>query len=763
MKMDLKLITLLTFTFVFGEILTTIAGETSTNSIRKENQPVRGSTHRFPEEKLAPVGDAPVYVPPIPLKKRQIEKPNQFQALTTDIKQVDIFIPAGKHFAIQFNAQTKSLNVIEPDWGIPFSENVQAAMNKAPLWMKNDLINVFSLLDVANQEKWAKAILEAQDPYIDEIAFCIAHLSPQYLMSAYASVQLLKENAELIYQHDKVLDYVNVIDYGTSQSDPNYYSTTKYRKAKYLDTLDVEVPRDIYYWYIVHPKITDEIPAYIAPDVIESNYSHNNNITTSENGYFWRNFLFNYVDPGYVKLKDLLKGCKIVWNQFTLPVTTKAHALEMLNRWMDRSMEFTSNDERPHQPVRIYRKHIGRCGENGDLRVAIARSTLIPATNVASYSTDHVWNEFWDERWIHWDGTINDPYMYLGAGWNKKFGSVFQWRSDGSLTSVTDRYTKSHSTLTIYALDSLDQAIDGARVTIYTTGLDDNLWFDNYGTTDTEGRVTFKVGVDRKYYARVSCDYGNVPASAENLLRVVSNSVAGEEYIVSITVPAQKPVLKWEEMAVPQSQDNRYHLEIDFKILANITRGTDPFDDMDKYAYQFLENNGGNINYFMADETNYQDFSAKKTFKGFYSFPQSDSIKIDFELDENSNWYSVFDNSNSMHALQHLIGTAKLYSVNSSDISRVFILPNYPNPLNPKKGGTTITYQLPQKTKVELIIYNLLGQKVKTLLNETRYAGEFAINWDGKNDLGEIVSSGIYWCKIKTAQGETARKMVVVH
>ncbi len=762
MKMSLKLIIFLAFTLVFGEIITTIAGETSTDSIRKENQPVRGSTHRFPEEKLVPVGDAPAYLPPAPLKKGRIEKPNQIYMLATDTELIDIFIPAGKHLAIQFNAQTKSLNVIKPDWGNPFSENVQAAINKAPLWMKNDLTNVFSLLDAANQERWAKAILDAQDPYIDEIAFCIAHLSPQYLMSSYSSVQLLKENAELIYQHDKVLDYVKVIDYGTSQSDPNYYSTTKYKKARYLDSLEVEVPRDIYYWYIVHPKITDEIPAYIAPDIVESNYSHSNNITTPDKGYFWRNFLFNYADPGYAKLIDLLKGCQIVWNQFTLPVNSKAHAIEIMNRWMNRSMEFTSNEERPHQPVRIYRKHIGRCGENGDLRVAIARAALIPATSVASYSTDHVWDEFWDERWIHWDGDINQPYMYLGGSWNKKFGSVFQWRSDGSLTSVTDRYTKSHSILTIYALDSLGQAIDGARVLIYTTGLDDNLWFDNYGTTDSEGKVTFKVGVDRKYYARLSCDYGNVPASAENLLRVVSNSVAKEEYIVSITVPAQKPVLKGEEMAVPQTQDNRYYLEIDFKIPANITRGTDPFDDMDKYACQFIENNGGKINYFMADATNYQDYAAKNSFKGFYSSPQSDSIAVALELDDNSNWYCVFDNSNSLHALQHLVGTAKLYSVYNADIPRVFILPNYPNPLNPKKGGTTITYQLPQKTKVELIVYNLLGQKVKTLLNETRYAGEFSINWDGKNDLGEMVSSGIYWCKIKTVQGESARKMVVV-
>ena len=68
--------------------------------------------------------------------------------------------------------------------------------------MQNDLKNVFMHLTPDYLEKWAGAINDAVDPYVDEIAFCIAHLSPQYLMSPYASIQLIKENAELIYEND---------------------------------------------------------------------------------------------------------------------------------------------------------------------------------------------------------------------------------------------------------------------------------------------------------------------------------------------------------------------------------------------------------------------------------------------------------------------------------------------------------------------------------------------------------------------------------
>jgi hypothetical protein len=734
--------------------------------VKDNDQYIRGCTHRWIDEKvMMVVGDAPTYISPLPLDKQGFQKPVQINAPLTESTALDCYLPAGGHLAIQFDHDSKLLNLITPDWGSPFSEIVQTAIDKAPRWLQNDLINIFSLLESSHQEKWANAIIDAEDPYIDEIAFCIAHLSPQYLMSSYASAQLLKDNAELIYQNDQFLDYVEVIDYGSSQTDPNYYSTTKYRKAKYIDTLEVEVPRDIYYWYIVHPKITDEIPAYIDPDIIESNYSHSNNITTSENGYFWRDFLFNYYDPGYSKLKDLLKGCRVVWNEFGGSVSMGADpAVNILNRWLGRSMTFTSNEERPHQPVRIYRKHIGRCGEYGDMRVAIARAALIPAANVASYSTDHVWNEFWDEDWIHWDDVIDDPYMYLGGSWNKKFGTVFRWRSDGSLISVTQRYTREQSTIHIYALDSKGNPIDGARIILYTTGLDGSLWFDTYGSTDSDGKVTFIVGTDRKYYAKMQCDYGSVPAgSSDNLLRVVSNSEAGREYSVSMTIAAEKPVSTWEEIPVPQFTDNRFYLAVDFKVPSQIVRGTDLFDDMEQNAFQFIKQTGGRTNNFMTDEANYQNLIAGEEFKGFYSLYQCDSASVGFEFDDQSDWYCVFDNSASLHTLQHLVGSVELYSVYEPAIPKVYVLQNYPNPLNPLKSETTITYQLPQKAKVEITIYNLLGQKVKTLVNETKYAGEFSINWDGRNELNQLVSVGVYICKLKTDSAIASKKIMLVH
>jgi len=84
---------------------------------------------------------------------------------------------------------------------------------------------------------------------------------------------------------------------------------------------------------------------------------------------------------------------------------------------------------------------------------------------------------------------------------------------------------------------------------------------------------------------------------------------------------------------------------------------------------------------------------------------------------------------------------------------------NYPNPFNPV---TTISYQLPLDSEVELIIYNIKGQKVKTLVNETIPAGEHSVVWNGKSDQDRSVSSGIYFYKLKTKEDSKIKKMILL-
>jgi hypothetical protein len=84
---------------------------------------------------------------------------------------------------------------------------------------------------------------------------------------------------------------------------------------------------------------------------------------------------------------------------------------------------------------------------------------------------------------------------------------------------------------------------------------------------------------------------------------------------------------------------------------------------------------------------------------------------------------------------------------------------NYPNPFNP---ATTIQYALPQIANVELAIYNLLGQKVRTLVDQQLPAGYHDVVWDGRNDAGMPVGSGIYLYRMKAGRFVETRKMVMM-
>ena len=84
---------------------------------------------------------------------------------------------------------------------------------------------------------------------------------------------------------------------------------------------------------------------------------------------------------------------------------------------------------------------------------------------------------------------------------------------------------------------------------------------------------------------------------------------------------------------------------------------------------------------------------------------------------------------------------------------------NYPNPFNP---STTIKLELAEGGEVSLAIYNIKGQKVKTLLECTTVPGTFDCQWDGKDESGKSVSSGQYIVKLQQKGKETAKKIMLL-
>ena len=82
---------------------------------------------------------------------------------------------------------------------------------------------------------------------------------------------------------------------------------------------------------------------------------------------------------------------------------------------------------------------------------------------------------------------------------------------------------------------------------------------------------------------------------------------------------------------------------------------------------------------------------------------------------------------------------------------------NFPNPFNP---STEIRYDLPEEGFVNLVVYNMVGQKVRTLRSETMQPGYHSMVWDGRNDVGSQVATGMYFYSIHTGSFQATKKML---
>lgn len=114
-----------------------------------------------------------------------------------------------------------------------------------------------------------------------------------------------------------------------------------------------------------------------------------------------------------------------------------------------------------------------------------------------------------------------------------------------------------------------------------------------------------------------------------------------------------------------------------------------------------------------------------------------------------------------------------LFASSSQDVRRVGQLPsvnvrpqsfylgtNYPNPFNP---STSIEYGLPETCPLELTVFDILGQRIRTLArSEAQPAGFYTVRWDGRDDLGRNVGSGLYFYRLHTPEFTRTQKMTVI-
>ncbi len=578
-------------------------------------------------------------------------------------------IDAGEKYFLYFDNKNLEMRVM-PDINLP-TECVQA-LSMVPSWLKDNLTYKFRQLSPSKQVTYANLIINSPDPkYIDEIAFCIAHSSVESLEHQYMFPQLLTDNAKYTYQNDQYISYANIIE------KPDY-TTIRYYDA---DNVTHELPRDIYYWYVVHPKLSDELPTYVNPDYDYTSQppGDRNYGVSPPTGKFWREWLFyhndtgqNYTYPSVAtksefkpnpNLKHMLSNATSVWE-----------AISFISHWVVDSMIFDSTDERPIQPVRIYHKHMGRCGEHQDIACAAARAGLIPTTCTSNIGEDHVWNEFWDGRWVHWDANeydhIDVPHDhdrdYSGF---KDISSVWNARGDGHIWEVTGKYTP-NCTLTIKVIDSNGLPVDGAEVVIATENYYDptKLIPITWGSTDYTGNVSFDLGNDRNYFSAADTEnLGEDPPDSggdEQVIRVVQGSIIGGSYSYTFNLPVAAPELDPNMVELPDRALNKFKIEVDYNVDSNILQGINLFTR----EHYDLFRPSGDIDFLITNSSNFNKYNNSESFDAYEFQKRSTKGNTSFVIPDDDDWYTILSNEFSQSTKKIINITMGIYATLSVSI-----------------------------------------------------------------------------------------------
>ncbi len=319
---------------------------------------------------------------------------------------------------------------------VELTELALEAIEAVPSWLRDDLAVNLARLDTTHQDELAALVVDCDDPYhVDEIGFGIAHTSPEVLQGTWFFPQLLTENVQQIYEYDEVLHYVALVEQGDPLTDDDYYTTAVYDVEIEQGVIEERtIDRELYYWYVVHPRLEDELPFYV------DGWSSGDGVTPDD-GYHWREFLWSRAaddcpeDRTCPLLEEKMADIEVLSRRGEETDFDKdAHG--GIWDFIGSAIHWGAGEERPVQPNRIYAVGCGNCGEYADLFVSSARTALVPCQNVGARSNDHTWGEWWDDQW--W------------GEYGKYAGGVSRNRADDDCDGIADD-----------ALDSDDNDADG--------------------------------------------------------------------------------------------------------------------------------------------------------------------------------------------------------------------------------------------------------------------------------------------------------------
>ena len=443
--------------------------------------------------------------------------------------------------------------------------------------------------------------------------------------------------------------------------------------------------------------------------------------------------------------------------------------------------------------IAIHGTHVAGCAAAvGDNGVGIAG----PAYNAKILATKQAWNSWENDHWYQGIYYLTDTGAHII---NASFGFPNGNANDGNLVAS---YAKAHGSLLVAAAGNYNQnsaveicypaAATDALGVIATSWSDYKAMFSNYGTAY------------------------DISAPGDQIYSTTFNNSGNDIYQNMMGTSMASPIVAGVA-ALVKSQN--MDMSVD-ELVGYLLEGTDPIDHLNP-GYEGLLG-AGRVNAYNSvmlarqpdpqpeftinpvsfdfEETIIEETSEPQLFTitnsggspltiqdislvglcpdefalispedalGVYSVGESKVFSVIFaptSIGDKSVFIEIIDDlaqttRNTNYVL--LTGTA-IPPTSEQDITEPLItklIGNYPNPFNPE---TIINFSLSVASNLRVDIYNIKGQKVKSLLNEQRLAGNHNIVWNGKDDNGLDVGSGIYLYKMETDDFVAIRKMVLM-
>lgn len=615
-------------------------------------------------------------------------------------------LKAGEHSAFAVDTRTKSVRFIPPLYKI--ADVCYSALEISPKWLRDDLLMKFRDLSTGGfDELYANLILKAASintKYVDETAFLVTYIASESLRNARfrQNIDWLIEIPEFIYRIEDSLKYVRTIERGDYASG-EYYTTTEYRikNGKNGEIIWSEIPAEIYYWYIVHPKIYQE-GLWTADNT--------NDPQQRTYGYSWHNYYWNNPSPqhdytqvnmssanGSVKtiprFGELMQKPDILWDRekqyfsFGREFQDGDHALNLIGNWGSKAIpaDPIAGDPRAIHPNQVLKNHRGRCGEDSYLIGAACRTALIPIIHRGTHREDHVWGAVWDQGWNHFE-FFRGGLAVSGWGWTNLLDKggyeelapdywvlsfIEGHRPDCYVLNHTSDYTETCN-LRLGVMDRNNVPADGINIRLYSApghnseSYDQGIGFAGSLYTDYLGFIDFKAGDRKKFYFQFyHPKFGYLPSENQVYVLLAAFSQPNGVYDIGyMKVEAlSMPVIKMESS---QNAPDASDFGVNIKWSSNEIISTQNITDSQKSTFNYQKEDAGNLSFFILDSSNYINFTKGISFNAYEGAYYTNQMDCSFGLPDDGLWYIVFSNGLLQTNNQRINVSCDLYENHSA-------------------------------------------------------------------------------------------------